>query len=100
MNYTPIYDPRVRSEDLPNLPKSVNLRIKKAIELRLMTRPELYGKPLRSTLKNNRKLRVGDYRVIYRIQKNKVIIWAIGHRSAIYAIALKRLFSGLQYTSF
>ena len=96
MNYTITYDPRVFSEDLPNLPKTIKSRIKKAIESRLRTHPELYGKPLRTTLKNNWKLRVGDYRVIYRIQKNKVIIWAIGNRSMIYAIALKRLLAGLQ----
>lgn len=100
INYTPVYDPRVLNEDLPGIPKTVHLRIKKAIESRLLTHPEVYGKPLHSSLKNNRKLRVGDYRIIYRIQKNKVIIWAIGHRSVIYAIALKRLLGGLQYTAF
>ena len=95
MIYTPLYDPRVLAEDFPGLPKTVKSRVKKAIESRLLTRPEIYGKPLRSTLKNNRKLRVGDYRVVFGIQKNKVIIWAIGHRSVIYAIALKRLLVGL-----
>ena len=95
MKYTPIYKPRVLSEDLPYLSKSIKTQIKKAIESKLMTRPDTYGKPLRSTLKNNRTLRVGDYRVIYTIEKNKVIIWMIGHRSVVYAIALKRLLGGL-----
>ncbi len=75
MNYTVIYSPLVSCEDIPGLPKSVKARIKRAIELRLMTRPEVYGKPLSQSLKNSWKLRVGDYRVIYSIdkEKNKVI---------------------------
>ena len=88
--------PRSAKEDWPSLPKTIQNRIGQSVVSKLTTHPELYGKPLSSSLKNNWKLRVGDYRVIYSIQKNKVLIWAIGHRSSIYAIALKRLLAGLQ----
>ncbi len=96
MNYTVIYSPLVSCEDIPGLPKSVKARIKRAIELRLMTRPEVYGKPLSQSLKNSWKLRVGDYRVIFCVAGKTVKIWTIGHRSIVYAMALKRLLAGLQ----
>lgn len=91
MNYTIRYHPLVVREDIPALTKSVKDRVRKAIELRLMTWPQRYGKPLREALKNHRKLRVGDYRVVYYIQDNTVKVWTIAHRSIVYAKALKRL---------
>ena len=78
-------------EDWPRLPKAVQERVGKSIMSKLTTRPEVYGKPLRQSLKNNYKLRVGDYRVVYRIKGKTVIIWAIDHRAIIYAKAIKRL---------
>ncbi|MEW6096323.1 MAG: type II toxin-antitoxin system RelE/ParE family toxin, partial [bacterium] len=42
------------------------MRIRKAIEQRLATDPVKYGEPLRRSLQGYRKLRVGDYRVIYK----------------------------------
>ncbi|HTM64555.1 MAG TPA: type II toxin-antitoxin system RelE/ParE family toxin [Gammaproteobacteria bacterium] len=41
-----------------------------------------YGKPLRYSLKNHRQLRVGDYRVVYRINETEstVIIVATKHQ--------------------
>ena len=96
MNYTVIYSPSVLREDLPSLSKPMKARIKSAIESKLMTGPEAYGLPLGHSLKNNWKLRIGDYRVVYRIEKGKVMIWTIGHRSIVYAIALKRLIAGLE----
>ena len=64
--------------------------IKKAIEEKLVSRPEVFGKPLRKSLKNYRKLRVGDYRVVFRIENEKVIIFAILHRSVVYEKISKR----------
>lgn len=60
--------------------------IRKAIEKKLTTDPIAFGKPLRYTLKGFRRLRVGDYRVIYRIVENKVlvIIVDIDHRRVVY----------------
>ena len=87
--------PTSAKEDWPFLPKTIQDRIGRNVTAKLATYPQLYGKPLRSGLKNNWKLRIGDFRVIYSIQKNKVNIWAIGHRSVIYAIALKRLLARL-----
>jgi len=76
----------VREEDIPKLPSSAKSLIKKAIEQRLMIDPIGFGKPLRYSLKGHRRLRVSDYRVIYRIEAstNKVLIIAIKHRKDVY----------------
>ena len=94
--YQIVIHPVSAKEDWPSLPKAVKNRIGKAVTTKLAVHPEAYGSPLGHSLKNNWKLRVGDYRVIYRIEKNKVIIWTIGHRSIVYAMALKRLIGRLQ----
>lgn len=78
------YHPKVVSCDLPDLTKSVRVRIKKAIENKLFTHPETFGTPLRGSLVPLWKLRVGDYRIVYDLKGNKVYIHAIGHRKHIY----------------
>lgn len=73
-------------EKLIKLSRSVREMIRKAIEKKLMFDPIAYGKPLRYSLKGYRRLRVGDYRVIYRIIEDKVlvIIIDIDHRKDVY----------------
>ena len=72
--------------DIPALPKSIRITIKGAIEERLPIDLLGFGKPLRYSLKGHRRLRVGDYRIVYRIQPSShmVIIVAIKHRKEIY----------------
>jgi mRNA interferase RelE/StbE len=70
--------------DRPKLPKEIKEQIKRDIEKKLTTAPEIFGKPLRKSLVGYRRLRVGDYRIIFRIEKNIVKIFKIGHRSTIY----------------
>lgn len=84
MSYEIEYHESVVKKDIPKLGVSIKDRIKKSIEEKLLVAPEKFGKPLRKSLKNNRKLRVGDYRVIFRIEKKKVKIFKIGHRSIAY----------------
>jgi mRNA interferase RelE/StbE len=74
----------VVKEDIPNLQATIKTMIKKAIEERLMIDPIGFGKPLRYSLKGHRRLRVSDYRVVYRIDNNIVIIVAIKHRKDVY----------------
>ena len=66
-------------------------QILSAIEGKLLIQPELFGKPLRQSLKGHRSLRVGDYRVVYRIEKRTVRIIAIVHRSSKYKGIEKRM---------
>lgn len=73
-------------QDIKALPKAELPKIRRAIETRLAQDPIGLGKPLRYSLKGHRRIRVGDYRVIYRIEEaqNCVVIVAIGHRKDIY----------------
>ncbi len=91
MHFTVLYHPDVKKIDLPQINKDIKLRIKKAIEERLMTEPEKYGKPLRKTLKKYWKLRVGDYRIVYEINGNEVFIYGILHRKKVYDKIKKRI---------
>lgn len=76
----------VCKEDIPALPKRIKSTIQTAIEERLALDPIGFGKPLRYSLKGHRRLRVGDYRIVYRIEPdtNTVLIIAIKHRKDIY----------------
>lgn len=84
MPFKLIYHHDVVREDIPALPKTMRVRLRTAIEARLATRPESYGKPLRHSLHSLWSLRVGDYRVIYRINRDEVDILKIGHRRDVY----------------
>ncbi|HLD75178.1 MAG TPA: type II toxin-antitoxin system RelE/ParE family toxin [Bdellovibrionota bacterium] len=82
-----LYHPLVIKNDIPSLPKVVRKKIFKAIENRLLTDPIKYGKPLRYSLKGHRRIRVGDYRVVYRIiPPRQVLILVICHRKDVYGI--------------
>lgn len=84
MSWNAVYHPDVPSVDLPKIPQNIQARIKKAIEFRLLQNPFATGEPLRKSLKGHRKLRVGDYRVIYRVEESDVFILIIGHRKDVY----------------
>jgi len=84
MPFTLHYHPDVRIEDLPLIDKKTKERIRKAIEERLQTAPHEYGKPLRKSLKGYWKLRVGDYRVVFKVTGSEVWILGIRHRKSIY----------------
>lgn len=57
---------------------------KNVIEKRLRVAPQHYGKPLRKTLKGYWKLRVGDYRVVFKISGDEIWILGIIHRKDVY----------------
>lgn len=78
------YLEEVVEDHIPNLPSSAKALIKKAIEDRLIVDPIAFGKPLRYSLKGHRRLRVSDYRIVYRIDGKVVIIIAIMHRKDVY----------------
>ena len=85
------YHPDVRDVDIPQLNETLKKRIKKAIEECLLISPHQYGEPLRKTLKGYWKLRVGDYRVVYRVVRNEVWIFAIINRKDVYKKIIKRI---------
>ncbi len=94
MSYRLVYHPEVAEDDLPEIPTNIRARIARAIETRLAENPGRYGAPLRGTLKGYWKLRVGDYRVVYRVVGDEVRILAIRHRKNVYQEAPARTTTG------
>lgn len=90
-NFKILYHRLVMLDDIPRLSATWKKNVRHAIESKLITRPDMYGKPLRRSLKNYRKLRIGDYRVIFKIESDVVKILVIKHRSAVYSIAERRV---------
>ena len=91
INYTVVYHEKVVSDDLPHIDARFKQRIREAVEQKLTSRPEIFGKPLRQSLKGYRKLRVGDYRIVFRIAGGKVFVLTIQHRSVVYQTLAKRV---------
>lgn len=91
MPFTLRYHPAVRDDDLSLIDRKSKDRIRKAIEERLQTAPHDYGEPLRKSLRGYWKLRVGDYRIVFKIVKSEVWILGIRHRKSVYLDIDKRL---------
>ncbi len=91
MSYEVYYHPLVKEHDIAKLSSVMKKRVKSAIESKLMTRPEIFGVPLRHSTRGDRKLRVGDYRIIFRIVKRQVKVYLIAHRSVVYGAFMQRM---------
>lgn len=84
MTYVLQYHELVVKEDIPKLSWREKQRVKDSVEQKLVQNPEVFGKPLRRSLRGYRRLRVGSYRVVFKITGKNVKIFAIKHRSAVY----------------
>ena len=74
-------------KELLSLDKISRERIRKYLnELKIIHNPRLRGEPLTGNLSEFWKYRVGDYRLICKIQDDKllVLVIKIGHRKEIY----------------
>lgn len=91
MAYQLLYHADVKKVDLPKIDAKNKTMVKRAIEERLATQPEVYGKPLQRTLKGYWKLRVGEYRVVFKMSQNDVLILGIIHRRKVYRQIHKRV---------
>lgn len=69
--------PLVDKEDLSRLDPSVQKKILKTIRKKLTADPEGFGEPLRGEFSGFWKLKAGDYRVVYTIKKEKVLVKVI-----------------------
>ena len=82
------FEAKVEKEFL-TLTKSAQIQILKYLKkIENLENPRDFGKALSGNLKNYWRYRVGDYRLICKIQENELIIVvvAINHRSKIYEI--------------
>jgi len=62
--------------------KSTRLKLIKHIK-KLAELPES-GKPLKYELKNHRSVKIPPFRIIYRLEKDKIIINCFDHRKDVY----------------
>jgi len=89
-----LYHPAVE-KDLASIGRSRARKVLKTIETKLGADPEKFGAPLRKGLAGLRKLRVGDIRVVYRLEKELVVVFivVIGRRAddAVYMTAEARV---------
>ena len=90
MTYDLKYHPDVKKIDLPRIDGKNRKMIKRAIEERLSTQPEIYAKPLQRSLKGYWKLRVGNYRVVFKVSNKTILILEIIHRKEVYRLINKR----------
>ena len=63
--------------------KTTRLKLIKHIK-KLAELPES-GKPLKYELKNHRSVRIPPFRIIYRLEKDKIIINCFDHRRDVYS---------------
>jgi mRNA interferase RelE/StbE len=85
-----VYHPAVASDDLPRIPRNLRRRLARAVAERLTVEPGRYGLPLRGSLRGFWKLRVGDYRVVFRVLRREVWVLAILDGRFVYEFAGSR----------
>ena len=87
--------PLVWEEDFARLDIQTRVRITKAIRSKLTTHPTQFGKPLTGPLRGYWRLRVDAYRVMYRVEQQRLVVLVVkvGMRrdAQIYTEALPRL---------
>jgi mRNA interferase RelE/StbE len=74
---------RRAEKDIKKLDSSVKGNIGKAL-LKLQDNPLLYSEKLSNPELGTYKYRIGDYRVVFDIEGNDVVILRVGHRREIY----------------
>lgn len=87
--YEILFRPEVE-DDLMVIDRVHRKRALDAIEARLSSHPEQYGKPLGGNLAGLRRIRFGDFRVAYQVKGGQVVIWAVLNRKDIYAELVRR----------
>jgi len=80
--YNVVYKKSVQ-RDLKKLPGAEVRRILRQIEEELSKNADAYP-VLKGQFAGLRKYRVGDYRVIYVVLENEVLVLRIGHRKEVY----------------
>ena len=84
MRFRIIHDQRTLRKDIEKIPPANRIQIQRAITERLMVDPIGLGKPLTGDFKGLYRLRIGDWRVIYKVEGYDVIIRTIKNRRDAY----------------
>lgn len=83
MTYRLLYTEEA-ARQIKRLDKAIKERVAKAV-VRLCENPEL-GKRLTGLLSDRHSYRVGDWRILYKIRKQEliVLVLTVGHRREVY----------------
>ena len=87
--YRTVFRPEARAE-LRKIPRDVALRILAKIT-ELESNPLGFGTTALVSQPERRRLRVGDYRIVYTVDNGELVMWVvhIGHRSTVYDASLR-----------
>jgi mRNA interferase RelE/StbE len=78
-----LVDTRRAIKDIQKLETKVKSRIGKAL-LRFESDPLGHAKALTSASLGSYRFRVGDYRVIFDLEGDEIVVLRVGHRKEIY----------------
>ena len=82
MKYSLIYTRRAE-RDIKKLEANTKERVGKAL-LRYSEEPLKFAEKLSDPILGEYRFRVGDYRVIFDIEGNEIVVLRVGHRREIY----------------
>ena len=82
MKYTLFYTQRAE-RDIARLDSKTKERIGKTL-LRYQEEPLEYAEKLSDPILGGYRFRIGDYRVIFDIEGNEIVVLRVGHRREIY----------------
>jgi len=73
-------------KELARLDKEAAREIKRFLRDRVAPNPKAFGKDLKGQLRDFWRWRVGDYRILGRIEEDKVLVLIVhvGHRRNVY----------------
>jgi len=82
MSYDLVYTQRA-IRDVEKLDPKIKKRLGKIL-LRYKEEPFRYAEKLRDPKLGSYRFRIGDYRIIFDIEDNEIVVLRIGHRKEIY----------------
>jgi mRNA interferase RelE/StbE len=82
--YRTVFAPEAR-DDLRKISRDVALRVLAKLT-ELETDPFGFNTTALVSRPDRRRLRVGDYRIVYTVEEGQLVVWVVhvGHRSTVY----------------
>jgi mRNA interferase RelE/StbE len=82
VSYKLVYT-RSAVKDIKSLDSVVRKRLKKKIEV-YSVEPVVYSRRLTNSLIGTYRWRIGNYRVVFDIEGDEIVVLSVGHRKEIY----------------
>lgn len=82
MSYRLVYTHRA-TKDIQKLDQKIKSRIGKTL-LRFEADPLRYAKGLTNAVLGTYRFRIGDYRVVFDLEGDEIVVLRVGHRRDIY----------------